>query len=277
MIMIKGIIKATASVSYTLGLLLLITYVFSIALVQLSNGTEMKEEFFRSVPLGVYSLVIYATFLDDLSYFGDRVKAESTACLILCTRFVILASMTVMNMLVGVLCEVISAVAVEEKESMITDKVYEKFGEFCEKLDTNVNGLISWTEFQQLAVLPDAIEALESVNIDPIGMIDFAEDFFFDDGQFKELSFPQFMDMLLDLRGGQDASLRDIMRLNKNLNRKFFELKLKCTAIDSRLEYAVRRKFRRSVSTSSLGRIENFEDSPTGADKYLYEGQVFRT
>lgn len=236
MIFIKGMITAAATVSYTLGLLLVITYVFAIALTQLSRGMEFREQFFNGVPLSMYSLIIHATFLDDLADFADSIRAESSICLIISVIFIILASMTVMNMLIGVLCEVISAVAEEEREAMITDKVYEKFSKICERLDSNLNGRLSWPEFQQIMASPDALAALDSVNVDPYGMIDFAEDFFFEGEEPKEISFRDFMDMVLDFRGGQTATLKDVMLLGKQFNRQFTDMRGKLEKVNRKLD-----------------------------------------
>jgi len=189
MIMIKGMVTAAASVSYTLGLLLIFTYVFAIAMTQLSIGTEFREQYFKGVGLSMYSLIIYGTFLDSLAEFCDAIRAESTPCLIAVTVFVVLASMTLMNMLIGILCEVISAVAEEEKQSMITEKVYEKFGSIVKNLDRDGDGNISWSELQVIMDDSDALQALNSVNVDPIGMVDVAEDFFFRRGRGETYDF----------------------------------------------------------------------------------------
>lgn len=258
MIMIKGMMSAAASVGYTLGLLLIITYVFAIALTQLSDGYNFKEDYFASVPLSMYSLIIYGTFLDALADFADAIREESTVCLVLSTVFVALASMTVMNMLIGVLCEVISAVALEEKESMMIDKIHEKFGKIVEDLDANKSGTISWTEFQKIVEMPDALQALESVNVDAVGMIDMAEDMFFDDeGEPVQINFEQFMELVLDLRGGQDATLKDIMTLGKRFNRKFMEVKENLNTMDSKLDVVIHR-FTRYIREAEGTEVEPF-------------------
>jgi len=235
MIMIKGMVTAAGTVIYTLGLLLLFTYVFAIAMTQLSIGTEFREKYFNGVALSMYSLIIYGTFLDSLAEFCDAIREESTACLILVTVFVVLASMTVMNMLIGILCEVISAVAEEEKESMMTDKVYNKFSALLTAGDENGDGKISWRELDDLMKSNEALQALESVNVDPVGLIDVAEDFFFEEGEEKQMTFEEFMDMVLDLRGSQQATLKDILSLGKRFNRKFMELKHAIENIDNKL------------------------------------------
>jgi len=242
MIMIKGMVSAGASVGYTLGLLLVCTYVFAIALTQLSDGTEFREVYFFDVIESMYSLIIYGTFLDALSDFCNDIRAESPACMVLVFAYICLGSMTIMNMLVGVLCEVISAVAEEEQESMIVDKVNEKFGEVVARIDTDGNRLVSWKEFQKIMEFPDAIKALESVNVDPVGMVELAEDFFFEDDRPVQLNFSQFMEMVLDMRGGQQATLKDVMRSNKQSNAKFKDVKCriehvarKVSAVDNRM------------------------------------------
>lgn len=265
MIMIKGIVTATASVSYTLGLLLVITYVFGIALTQLSADKEYGEQFFSSVPMAMYSLIIYATFLDDLAAFADSIKEESTPCLIIVTLFIILASMTVMNMLVGVLCEVISATAQEERESMMSDKVHEKFGQIVKELDANDSGMISWSEFQQIMYHKEAIKALESVNVDPVGMIDFAEDWFQDDLGPKELTFHQFMNMILDMRGGQKAALKDVMSLGKSMTEKFGQLKQKCWTLDDKLSEYARRSGKQHILSPANSGLHGVNSNHTGA------------
>jgi len=223
MIMIKGMVKAAATVSYTLGLLLLFTYVFAIAMSQMSMGNEFREKYFKGVALSMYSLIIYGTFLDSFAEFCDDIREESTPCLMLITIFVVLASMTVMNMLIGILCEVISAVAVDEKETMITEKVYEKFGNIVRSLDNNGDGTISFRELEVIMDNNDALDVLSSLNVDPGDLIDVADDTLSEKG--KELTLDDFMEMVLDLRGGLQATLKDIYFVNKRFNNKYTEMK----------------------------------------------------
>eukprot|EP00747_Dinoflagellata_sp_TGD_P145489 gnl/TRDRNA2_/TRDRNA2_176591_c7_seq25.p1 gnl/TRDRNA2_/TRDRNA2_176591_c7~~gnl/TRDRNA2_/TRDRNA2_176591_c7_seq25.p1 ORF type:complete len:270 (+),score=61.65 gnl/TRDRNA2_/TRDRNA2_176591_c7_seq25:2-811(+) len=230
MVMIKGMVTASASVSYTLALLMIITYVFSIALRNIvPPGSYIEETYFISVPEAMHNLILFGTFLDSLSTFIFDVKAEAPLCFIFCWIYIALAALTVMNMLIGVLCEVISAVAAEEAESMMVDKVNEKFGGIVAELDENNDGSLSWDEFQAILDHPEALRALEQVNVDPEGMIDMAEDYFFEDGEPVALDFNDFMSMLLDLRGGQQATVKDIMGLGKRFTGKF-------QAIDRRMD-----------------------------------------
>merc|ERR1712023_34801 len=140
------------------------------------GDSEIHERYFSTVPETMHNLIIICTFYDALAVFILAIKAESPTCFILSWLYICLASMTIMNMLIGVLCEVIQGVAEEEKEAMMVDKVNEKFAGVVRSLDTDSNGSLSWTEFKCLLDHEDAVPALNSVNVDPEVMIDMAEE-----------------------------------------------------------------------------------------------------
>merc|ERR1719502_1838975 len=108
---------------------------------------------------------------------------------------------------------------------MIVEKVHEKFSDIVKQLDSNDDGTLSWEEFQRLLDYPEALRALEAVNVDPESMVDMAEDFFFEDGEPVKVSFDEFMEMVLDLRGGQSATVKDVMGLGKRVNKKLMSTK----------------------------------------------------
>lgn len=225
MVMIKGMITATSTVGYTLVLLMLITYVFGIAFVNLSGkDLEITEKYFSTVPETMHNLIIYGTFLDALSDFILDVKAESPACFILVWIYIAIASLTVLNMLIGVLCEVISAVAAEEQEAMMVDKVFEKFDKICKELDENGDGTLDWDEFSKILDDAEALKALESVGVDAEGLVDAAEEFFIIDGEMVSVQFEDFMHMVLDMRGSKQVSVADLMSLSKRMSSKFLKM-----------------------------------------------------
>jgi hypothetical protein len=224
LIMVKGIGTATSSVSYTMFLLILATYVFAIALTQLSEDTEFGDTFLHGVAESMYTLVIYCAFFDDLSVYADAVKAESTVCMIISVVYMVIAGITILNMLIGVLCEVISAVAVEEREAIAVELVHSRFAAIVDRLDTDGSKKISWTEFQEIMDMPEALAAFDEVKVDPEGVLDFALDWFVDEhGQGKEINVTQFVEMILDLRMGKDVTMKDMMIQNKRFNARFAE------------------------------------------------------
>ena len=77
MILIKGLMVAARSVFFTLVLLLLVTYVFSIAITQLAagTGTTMEAEQFPNALVTVLNLIIVSTMPDQKDYY-EMVRDE---------------------------------------------------------------------------------------------------------------------------------------------------------------------------------------------------------
>ncbi|CAJ1387620.1 unnamed protein product [Effrenium voratum] len=65
MILIKGMMVACRSVFFTLVLLLLITYVFSVAFMQFSRGTALEQSFFSDMGTAVMSLILNCILADQ--------------------------------------------------------------------------------------------------------------------------------------------------------------------------------------------------------------------
>jgi len=215
MILINGMLAAMRSVFFVMCLLIIIMYVFAIIFTQLAKGTVMGHYYFPNIQHSMYSLLIFGTFLDNLAEFCDEVGAESYPCLALVFVFILLASCTVLNMLIGVLCEVVSAVADVEKEEMNLRFVTDKLHNLLFNLDEDRDGFISKAEFLKILGFPEAVRALEEVEIDPVAVVDFA-DYIFGEGKGRNLSFDKFMDVLLNLRSCNIATIKDVVELKKH-------------------------------------------------------------
>jgi len=242
MILIKGMMTAMLSVSYVFFLLIVITYIFAIMVTQLTaDAPAIHEAYFDSVALSMYSLLIYGTFLDALSDFCDAIRAESPVVLCIVMVFIGLSAMTVMNMLIGVLCTVVDEVSLSEKEALAAEEVAHEMRKVLKTIDADNNGMISINEMKQILEVPAAVQALAKVGVDPVGMMDFAEIFFMDDkGRIIELQFERFMEMVMDLRSSNNATLKDIMNLGKQVNIKFDQqkkdVKSELQSLDAKME-----------------------------------------
>jgi hypothetical protein len=139
-----------------------------------------------------------------------------------------------MNMLIGVICEVVSAVAATEREAMTLVFVKERIKELMALGDDNGDCHISKQEFLQLFSNKAATTILEDVGVDVVGLVDFADTIFepdysdeTDEPEEKVLSFADFMGVVLDLRGTNTATLRDITHLRRHINERFTRLEQK--------------------------------------------------
>merc|ERR1719160_524006 len=104
--MIKGIVASIRSGAYTIVVLIFILYVFAIMIRQLSDETKMGAALFPTVWRSMGTLIIEGTLLDNPTETMDAILAESRLCGFAFLVVIFLAALTVMNMLIGVLCEV---------------------------------------------------------------------------------------------------------------------------------------------------------------------------
>merc|ERR1719362_2570023 len=232
LILIKGMAAAMRSVMFTLGLLAVIIYVFAIAFTQLCDGTECSQQF-KSVGHSMHYLLVKGALMDGIGDVQKVLEPQSYALLLIFYIFVLLAALTVMNMLIGVICEVVSAVASTEQERMTVSYVKDKIAELIHDQNKDNDDQISRQEFKDMFSNTRAMGILQDVGVDVIGLVDFADTIFDnaceerDDGEDK-LSFEDFMGLILDLRGSNNATVKDVVDLRKHINSRIetFETKL---------------------------------------------------
>eukprot|EP00435_Cladocopium_sp_Y103_P073535 s126_g44.t1 len=223
MILIKGMAAATTSVFFIMCLQLILLYVFAIAFTQLAADTQMGAYYFPNVLHSMYTLLLYGTFLDNLSSFCDEVGAESGLCLALIFIFVLLSACTVLNMLIGILCEVVNTVTTVEKEEMTVLFVTNKLQKVLDELDSNNDGQLSKEEFEHILQVPAAARALEEVGVDPVSIVD-CGNFIFGEGGGTDLPFKKFMEVLLTLRSDNKCTLRYVISLRGQVKNKLDSL-----------------------------------------------------
>merc|ERR1719498_276364 len=142
-------------------------------------------------------------------------------CAVAYAVVILLAALTMMNMLVGVLCEVVSAVAATEKEELAVTLVRTTLQQILNDtgLDTFKDGQISKDEFAELVQRPEAVIALKEVGVDVTILVDYADIMFQSDKEGKvferALTFPEFMDLVLQLRDTNHATVKDVTSLRK--------------------------------------------------------------
>jgi len=222
MILVKAILVAFRSVFFTLCLLLLIIYVFAIAFVQLTSETTesaVREDYFSGVLPAMYTLLLIGN-MPDHSPFVEAVAAEDPVWAVVLAMFMFLGPLTVMGMLAGVLVEVVSVVSSVERETMVVTYVTEQLHRMLNEVDLDGDASLTQEEFQRLVVRPDAARMMASVGVDVIGLAEFC-DFLFTDSE--EISFASFMELVLQLRGTNQATVKDIVDMRKFMRQELTE------------------------------------------------------
>ncbi|CAE7629097.1 unnamed protein product [Symbiodinium sp. CCMP2592] len=230
----KAIAAALRSVVFTLALLLMILYVFAIAFTQLTRGTGCARQYFSSVPASMQTLFISGALLDDVGTLMNDLLAENLyISLTLMYTFVIMSAITVMNMLIGVMCEVISAVASAEKEAIQVQWLRK----ILERVAGGPDKRINQQKFFEILRDEGAANAMKGIGIDLISLVDFAELIFEESGDATdidaeanetEISFDDFLKHVLQLRGSNTATVKDMVDLRWWLSQSL-HLKLQAT------------------------------------------------
>lgn len=241
MIFIKGIIASLRSVFFTLCLLAILLYIFGIAFRQMTSNTRVGDTYFRTVPFAMYTLLIDGTFMDNLGYVARDLSSEDSPLVaIVFWVFVFLSALTVINMLIGVLCQVVISVAKMEREAMLVSFVMLKMKDIL-TIDANNDNKISKAEFMQILEKPDAVRALQETGVEVVSLVDSADSIFDDEeqnqgGEGKLLSFAEFMDAILELRGSNTARVKDIVDLRKHVRTISMQTNLRVQRIDEILQ-----------------------------------------
>jgi hypothetical protein len=172
--LLKGMVAAVRSVSSALLLLLLITYVFSIVFATVLGGEPTYYEYWGTIPHAMYTLGIIGAVGDDSTAFmydpeagGADIWHEHPPMLWVFLAYFFLANFTVLNMLIGILCDVISDTQASEKMKAKAREVEEKISLVYDSIDTDGSGKISAHEFDMIKNLDEVQEALSDLGILP--------------------------------------------------------------------------------------------------------------
>eukprot|EP00931_Biecheleriopsis_adriatica_P084738 TRINITY_DN5872_c0_g1_i1.p1 TRINITY_DN5872_c0_g1~~TRINITY_DN5872_c0_g1_i1.p1 ORF type:complete len:624 (+),score=120.32 TRINITY_DN5872_c0_g1_i1:83-1954(+) len=221
LILCKAILISTKTVVYTFVLLIVTVYVFAIAFTLLLEGRYKEEDsteyvHFRGVLVSMNTLLLSGA-LPDQAGLVDSMLEKSVLYYFIMLVYLLIASLTLMNMLIGILCEVIGAVSALEKEDILLQRVKTDLKEMMEDLgigEDNGNSL-SKRDFSNLLIMPRAAHTLDRVGVDVVGLVDFTDYIFSETNE--TVSFTDFMDLVLQLRGSNTATVKDIIDLRKKM------------------------------------------------------------
>jgi len=213
MILLKGMVEGMRSVGLTMFLLALIIYVVAVAMTQLADGTQIGLDYFETVPASMYTLLIHG-MVPDIAGVMEDMKKEWYIGLFF-VLFVFFSTFTVLNMLIGILCQVVQTVKSVEKEQMDVEWFRSTLHQvIVTEIDANNDGMVSKTEFLLMVEKPKAAEALTAMGLDIVALVDYA-DILFGEEPDMQLTFGEFIQVLLQSRGTHPATQKDIRELQK--------------------------------------------------------------
>jgi len=188
---------------------------------------DIESKYFWNVPAAMNSLVLEGLLPTNAGLVRDLAEAEPFLYPVIIS-FLVLAVITIMNMLLGVLVEVVAAVAATEKEGMTVSAVSQQLRQvMVETLDINIKNPILKADFRSLLLKPEINSILVDVKVDVIGLME-AVDVIYEDLERHEpgkgMSFEDFVELVLNMRGTNQATVKDTKELIRLMNKKIEEV-----------------------------------------------------
>jgi len=288
--LLKGIAAAIRSVFFTLLLLLVLLFVFGVVFkTQAKEDFESLQDLFPTVPATMWVLLLSGTFLDSPSVALNEVGATSGWLVALFLIFIFLSHMMVLNMLIGILCDVVHQVALNEKEEAAVAYLKNTLLEILECHDKDNDRQIHRDEFELLMRNPEmhfvltrfGVNVSDLINLKDVLFEDTTEQDDDDDYEdespspnpsrtprcrrLRKLSFQEFLEVVLRLRGGNSASVMDIVDLREYVRQRFDRMDLRmhqCTFGGSPIPFSKLRTMKSMPTRGALSRHVHVEVPP---------------
>lgn len=213
MILVRAIGAALRSVILTVILGLMIVYIFAIALSQIAVGTDAGTSYYSTLPAAMFSLIFHGCFNNDLASMARLSFQDDIIVGSLFAVFILIAPLTIMNLLLGVLVEVVRVVATAEQEGRVVRNLKEELHWAKQSLGTE-GDTITQEEFILLLQNDQAIGVLQDVGVDLIALVKDPNIIF--DGD-PCIHFQDFLNEILLLRGSNNATVKDLTVVKNHL------------------------------------------------------------
>jgi len=209
-VLVRGMAMGMRSVVATFGLLMALVYIYAVMLTQLlkNSDTHLQSQF-SGVLVSMNTLLMQGIFSDQAQFFGDMLD-EGFLYYSIFMAFMLTGAFTVMNMLIGVLCDVMSNVADEQKDDTAVSQLKNQIEKLIREVDLDGDMMVSKTEFALMLNSKEALQSLSEVEVDVMALVHYA-DFIFRES--NEMSISEFTDAVLQFRSSHPASMKDLIEM----------------------------------------------------------------
>ncbi|CAE7244692.1 Cacna1d [Symbiodinium pilosum] len=246
--LVRGMVRAMQSVAWILLFLLIVTYVFAIIFTSqlgtpnytrppdlIDAEDPLAPELFSDMGSSMMSLFTHGILGDNLHYFLITLREDSIPLMWLGIVFLVLCGISLLNMLIGILCQVIADSSEEEAKAREQTDLERLLLELFQAADTNGDGAISEEEWSRVASSGRCQRLLQRLDLDerkPVAdrLSELQKTIFGgirDDDDSEELAgkkvfldFDQFQSQVLDLRKNAGIGPFDLRRLETKVQQK---------------------------------------------------------
>lgn len=240
--MVSSMLAGVRSVLTAAVFLLAMTYGFAIALRQMGESTAWGTEHFASVPGSVWTLLVESMLPDNGELLG-RMGQERWYCSVVYFAFLLFSAVLLMNMLVGLLCDVVFEVSHNEKMQRGIDSMSTKLQTILRSIDRNYDGLVSKAEFESMIENKDAVSILSDVGVDVVALVG-ESDFIFSQHGRSQLPFEDFRDEVLSFRSTSSPTMGVITALKRFTHMGLEQIAGRLATVEMLLHHNLRSELR---------------------------------
>jgi len=239
MVIGRGIVIVARTVVVIMCLLVMIIYTFAIVFTQLAKGTDLEKNVHPNAKCSdmvtTMSTLLLGGILPDFAPTTEDFAAEDFFFAAFFFMFILLAYVTIMNMLIGVLVEVVAVVASVEKETNQVAAVKRVLLKWTPDTDLDGDCRIGVDEFKNMLNNDGCAKDLNDVGVDAVALIDHA-DFVYRNK--TELTFAELLAVVLGLRGRNDPKVQDLVQLRKFLHVEMLRIEMSLESLHTSLGLA---------------------------------------
>eukprot|EP00405_Crypthecodinium_cohnii_P012046 CAMPEP_0206427772 /NCGR_PEP_ID=MMETSP0324_2-20121206/5244_1 /ASSEMBLY_ACC=CAM_ASM_000836 /TAXON_ID=2866 /ORGANISM="Crypthecodinium cohnii, Strain Seligo" /LENGTH=512 /DNA_ID=CAMNT_0053893125 /DNA_START=31 /DNA_END=1565 /DNA_ORIENTATION=+ len=265
--MVRAMSAAIRAVFIALGFFVALDYVYAVIFRQVARDTALEDLHFPSLKDTMMKLLIQGAFPDSESLFNDVANEHFLLWVALLTYF-LSTTITILNMMIGVLVEVVKSAQYVEQESMnvrlLRDSILQVIREFPEMFP-NFEGEpmdipITKDEFWMLLEQPSVVLTIQQIGVDVEGLLELIDFFFLDRSR---MTLVEVVDMVMQLRSANNATVKDVVDFRKYVSHELGQLKTMMTTAAPQLALVSPRP------------PHKLEDSPTTAETDLHQCSAF--
>lgn len=263
--LVKGMVRAMQSVVFILLFMVVVTYVFAIVFTSQIAEYDYEpppdatdptaKDLFGDMGSSMMTLFTNGVLVDNLVFTLTEIQKESLILMWAFMVFIVVSGMTLFNMLIGVLCQVIEDSSQGEAEARQLAELKTCLVDAFQAMDESQDGLISKEEWAQISTNKKVQAALLKLGVEESMMEErlkqMQESLFGrqsnggDDAENGEveakegLSFDEFVEQVIELRMDQPASAFDVETLMSSLSQEHRVLQRRLAYMESELKKVV--------------------------------------
>jgi len=211
--MVNGMRLACWSVGSSILLVVVLVYVFGIAIFMFVRDEPELRKTYHDLTRTMWILLMDGTFMDatgpTLTKLLDADSFNSLMSLFLFGLFILLSALTVMNLLIGVICEVVSEVSNLERDEKHSRVLKDTILVELLKFDHDGNRMISQKELTQVMSDPFTHRVLKHIDVD-VGYLAAVQPMLLPYPD-SEASIESIMDLILTCRGSLPVTVKHLV------------------------------------------------------------------